>query len=256
MTETPRISEFERAIDRHAHAENTRHEVIRSYYRVRQTLGYLGVSLPFLLMLSSAVSNAELEPSLSDFFHTISRDVFVGVLFAIGTFLVIYEGYEREPGETFTDNWLATVAGLSVFGVALFPNESPSGQVAALTQQLVGIGISPIIHYSSCLIFFYCMGHFCLFRFSKTKHPGRRKYYIACGWTIVACGTMLAIASYWKQMGPPALTAFVLENNVVFWVEAIGVWAFSSAWVIKGRGDQELLAAFPINSTRPKHTQS
>ncbi len=250
MREQTRTSEFDLAINRHARAEHTRREVIKSYYRVRQALGYLGLSLPILLMLSSAAVNSGLEPSLSDFFHTVSRDVFVGVLIAIGTFLVIYEGYEREPGETFTDNWLATVAGISVFCVALFPNESPTGQVAALSQQLVGVNISPIFHYSSCLVFFYCMGHFCMFRFSKTRNQARRRFYRFCGWTIVFCGTALAVASYWKQMGPPVLTAFVLDNNVVFWVEAIGVWAFSLAWIVKGRGDQELLASFPTHSTR------
>ena len=179
MSDKAQASEFDLAIDRHAHAENTRREVIKSYYRVRQALGYLGFSLPFLLILSGLVANANLEPSLSDFFHTVSRDIFVGVLFSIGTFLVIYEGYEREPGESFTDNWLATVAGIAVFGVALFPNESPSGQVAAVTQQLVGVQISPIFHYSSCFVFFYCMGHFCMFRFSKTRDQRRRRFYRA-----------------------------------------------------------------------------
>jgi hypothetical protein len=245
MTKKTRTSEFGRAVDRHAHAENTRHEVIRSYYRVRQALGYLGVSLPFLLMISGTLTHAGLEPSLSDFFHTVSRDVFVGVLFAIGTFLVIYEGYEREPGEAFADNWLATVAGISVFGVALFPNESPTGEIAALSQQIVGIGISPIFHYSSCLVFFYCMGHFCMFRFSKTQNRARRRFYTVCGWTILACSLALVVSSYWKQVGPPPMTEFVLNYNVVFWVEAIGVWAFSIAWIVKGRGDQELLGVLP-----------
>lgn len=239
-------SKFDLAVERHAHAENTRREVIKSYYRVRQALGYLGLSLPFLLMLSSFLANAQLEPSLSDFFHTISRDLFVGVLFSIGTFLLIYEGYEREKGESFTDNWLATVAGIAVFGVALFPNESPSGQIAAMTQKLVGVSVSPIFHYSSCFIFFYCMGHFCMFRFSKTKDRARRRFYRVCAWIIVASCAALAVASVWKQMGPPVMTEFVINYQVVFWIEAVGIWAFSLAWIVKGRGDQELLASFQV----------
>lgn len=246
MSQNAQASKFDLAIAHHAQADNTRREVIKSYYRVRQALGYLGLSLPFLLMLSSLLANTRLEPSLSDFFHTVSRDVFVGVLFAIGTFLVIYEGYEREPGESFTDNWLATVAGIAVFGVALFPNESPSGQVAAVTQQLVGVKVSPLFHYSSCFIFFYCMGHFCMFRFSKTRDLARRRFYLICGWVIVVCCAALAVASVWKKMGPPVMTEFVINYQVVFWIEAVGIWAFSLAWLVKGRGDQALLSALPV----------
>lgn len=245
MNKSDEQSSFEQALARHAHSENTRREVIKSYYRVRQALGYLGLALPVLLIASGLMGSANLEPSLSDFFHTISRDIFVGVLFAIGTFLVIYEGYEREPGESITDNWLATVAGVAVFGVALFPNESPSGQISALSQQLVGIGVSPLIHYSSCFVFFYCMGHFCMFRFAKTEDPARRKFYRLCGWTIVVCCAALAVASVWKKMGPPIMTDFVIRYDIVFWIEAVGVWAFSIAWIVKGRGDQELVASLP-----------
>ena len=242
-------SAFDRAIDRHAQAENTRREVIKSYYRVRQALGYLGLSLPFLLIFSGLVLRSGLEPSISDFFHTVTRDVYVGVLFSVGMFLVIYEGYEREPGESITDNWLATVAGVSVFGVALFPNESPSGQVVSMTQQLVGVGISPLFHYISAFIFFYCMGHFCMFRFSKTRDVMRRRIYRTCGWVIVACCAALALASYWKQAGAPAQKALVVDINAVFWIEAVGIWAFSVAWIIKGRGDQELVASLSTRGT-------
>lgn len=233
--------EFEAAVERHADVIDKRRTVVKSYYRVRQALGYLGFSLPFLLILSGIISRSGLEPSVSDFFHTLSRDVFVGVMFSIGTFLVVYEGYDRQPGESFTDNWLATVAGIAVFGVALFPNESPTGSVAALTQHLVGVNISPLFHYSSCFIFFYCMGHFCMFRFSKTRDLKRRRIYRTCGWTIVACCAALAVASIWKKNGPPVMTGIVLDYDVVFWIEAVGIWAFSFAWIVKGRGDQELM---------------
>ena len=241
MSDTPAQDNFEEAVARHAELIDTRRTVVKSYYRVRQALGYLGFSLPFLLIFTGLLSRSGLEPSVSDFFHTLSRDVFVGALFSIGTFLVVYEGYDRQEGESFADNWLATVAGIAVFGVALFPNESPTGDVASLSQQLVGINLSPLIHYSSCFVFFYCMGHFCMFRFSKTRDMKRRRIYRTCGWTIVVCCAALAVASIWKKNGPPVMTDFVLSYDVVFWIEAIGMWAFSFAWIVKGRGDQELM---------------
>ena len=144
--------------------------VIRSYYRVRQALGWLGLSFPVLLIVTGLLSNARLEPSVSDFFHTLNRDIFVGVMTAISVFLLVYDGYEREEGEWLSDNWITTIAGIAGLGVAFFPNESPTGQVATLAQQFVGVGLSPLIHYSSCLVFFYCMGHICMFKFSKTTN--------------------------------------------------------------------------------------
>ena len=241
MSQKTAQQDFDDAIDRHAALIDKRRAVVKSYYRVRQALGYLGFSLPFLLIFTGLLSRSGLEPSVSDFFHTLSRDVFVGALFSIGTFLLVYEGYDRQEGESFTDNWLSSVAGIAVFGVALFPNESPTGDVASLSQHLVGIHLSPIIHYSSCFIFFYCMGHFCMFRFSKTNDLKRRRIYRTCAWTIVGCCAALAVASIWKKNGPPVMTDFVLGYDVVFWIEAVGMWAFSFAWIVKGRGDQELM---------------
>lgn len=231
-----------------AQAEERRRMVIRSYYRVRQALGWLGLSLPFLLGLAGLVSPEGMAPSVSDFFHTLARDIYVGVLFSIGIFLLVYEGYDRQPGESLTDNWLATVAGISVIGVAIFPNESPTGDVASLTQHLVGVGLSPLFHYSCAFIFFYCMGHFCMFRFARTGDRRRRRIYLTCGWAIIASCAGLFVATLMRQAGTPAMSAFVTDYELVFWVEVLGIWAFSWAWIVKGRGDQELLAAL---ITRP-----
>lgn len=216
-------------------------EIVRSYMRVRQALGWLGFSLPVLLILTGMASDG-LAPSVSDFFHTLSRDIYVGVLFSIGIFLFVYEGYDRQPGETLADNWIATVAGASVIGVAIFPNESPTGDVASLTQHLLGIDLSPAFHYSSAFIFFYCMGHFCMFRFSKTRDPKRRKLYRTCGWLIIASCAGLFVASLARKLGSPDVSNFVSEWAIVFWVEVLGIWAFSLAWIVKGRSDMNLLS--------------
>jgi cytochrome bd-type quinol oxidase subunit 2 len=99
-------------------------EITQSYYRVRRLLGYLGFLLPLLLIIGVFLPVVDMKPSISDFYHTVLRDLFVGVLITMGVFLVSYQGYERKEGEPFSDNVLATFAGLMVFGVALFPNET------------------------------------------------------------------------------------------------------------------------------------
>lgn len=216
-------------------------DVVKSYYRVRQALGYLGIALPFLLIVTGLTSNARLEPSVSDFFHTLNRDIFVGTMTAISIFLLVYDGYERSDGEWLSDNYITTIAGIAGLGVAFFPNESPSGQMTTLTQQFVGIGISPFVHYTSCLVFFYCMGHICMFKFSKTSNLARRKWYRTCGWIILASGILVGGVSYLKLAGSTEVKQVVLNYNLVFWIEAVGVWAFSSAWLVKGHADEVFL---------------
>lgn len=246
MPAIDRKARFDASIAKHEQAMDKRRAVVKSFYRVRQALGWLGFLLPVLLMASGFVARTGVEPSISDFFHTVSRDIYVGIMFSIGTFLLVYEGYDRQPDETIADNWLATIAGISVFGVALFPNESPTGEIASVVQQTVGIGLSPLFHYTCAFVFFYCMGHFCLFKFSKTADKPRRKIYRACGWAIVVSCAALFVGSIAKNVGSPQVSGFVVSYDVIFWIEVLGVWAFSLAWLVKGRADQEMLAIAPV----------
>lgn len=233
-------SSLDEEIQKKAAILNKEVEVIRSYYRVRQALGYLGLFFPLALIVSGVATQAGIEPSVSDFFHTLSRDIFVGVMCTIGVFLFTYQGYDRQPGESFTDNWLSTIAGVAAFGVALFPNESPTGTAATVSQLAVGVKISPMIHYASCTVFFYCLGHFCFFKFAKTTNPRRRKVYVYCGWVILFSGIMIGVLSVLKHSPNEIISTAVIRHNLVFWVEAIGVWAFALSWLAKGKADISL----------------
>lgn len=248
MAVSQRKANFEAAISKHEMAMDKRRAVVKSFYRVRQALGWLGLMLPVLLVASGLIATTGVEPSISDFFHTVSRDIYVGVLFSIGTFLLVYEGYDRQHDESIADNVLASIAGVAVFGVALFPNESPTGEVASVVQATVGVGVSPLFHYTCAFVFFYCMGHFCMFKFSKTTDQRRRKIYIICGWAIVVSCAGLFFGSIAKRMGPQEVSDFVTRTDLIFWVEALGVWAFSIAWLVKGRADQQMLAIVPAVS--------
>ena len=55
--------------------------------------------------------------SISAYYYTSMRDVFVGVLAAIGVFLFCYRGPDKK------DNFWTNVAGLCAVGIGLFPTE-------------------------------------------------------------------------------------------------------------------------------------
>lgn len=229
--------------DLHDHTITQRDEMVLSYHRVRTALGLIGLALPIVLILGSFLTDGRLQPSVSDFFHTLMRDIYVGALTAIGVFLISYRGYQRDPGEWLSDDLIATMAGIGAFGIAFFPNESPTGEIATVTQLALGIGLAPLFHYASAALFFFCLTLFCYVKFPKTAKPFRRRIYIWCGHGIWAVGIGIIVASWFKLRGSEAQSAFVSQYNLVFWGEAFGIWIFAIAWLTKGKAELALIQA-------------
>ena len=219
-------------------------DLVLSFTRVRTALGILGMSLPIILILGGildqprvGVAAGRIEPTISDFYHTTYRDIFVGTLCAIGVFLISYRGYRREKGEWIDDDWLATTAGIGAFGVAFFPNEGGGDVVVSMTQRMIGTGLTPSLHYLSAFIFFSSLAAFCFVKFARTCNMGRRKIYIACGWGIIAALVLTAVAVIFKRFVGGAGKDIVLDYNLIFWFEAMGIWAFGLSWLVKSKAD-------------------
>ena len=215
-----------------------RDDMVFSYNRVRNALGFLGLLFPLMLILGSVLSRDGMQTSMSDFFHTTLRDIYVGTLCSIGVFLISYRGYRREPGERFSDDIIATIAGIAAFGVAFFPNVSPSLQIETLSQEAVSPSISQTLHFLSAMLFFLCLSLFCYIKFPKNAKPGRRRIYFICGHLIWVGGITVAVASYYKQNGAGSdIQALVIDYNLIFWGETLGIWAFAVSWLVKGKAD-------------------
>lgn len=220
--------------------EPDRDDVVRAYYRIRQMLGWLGLSLPLVLIVGGALSKGAVEPSISDYYHTLMRDAFVGVLTAIGLFLIAYPGHERAKGEHVSDDVITTVAGICAFGVAYFPNEvrTNANLLGSITQQMLGYKLAAAAHYTCAIIFLSALASMCLRKFARTARPVRRRIYLACGWTIVAMTVAVIVASWFKIMGPEGPRHLVESTLLVLWFEAIAIWAFALAWLVKGRVEE------------------
>lgn len=222
-------------------------ELVQSYTRVRLALGFLGLALPLILFFGGILDQPRIgqgpgvEPTISDFYHTTYRDIFVGSLCAIGVFLISYRGYPREKGEWINDNWLATIAGLASFGLAFFPNEGGGETVVSMFQRMVGVQLAPVLHYSFALIFFLSLAGFCFFKFTKTRSVGRRRTYIWCGRGILAALILTAIAVIFKRFVGGPIGEFVVNNSLIFYFESLGVWCFAISWIVKSRADQSVV---------------
>jgi hypothetical protein len=240
------VALFLQAFAGHRRVDKHSEDLVLSYTRVRTALGLLGLALPLVLIVGGLFDEPRLENSqgieatISDFYHTTYRDIFVGCLCAIGVFLISYRGYRRAPGDWISDDWLATSAGVAAFGLAFFPNEGGGMAITSMTQRAVGTDLSPVLHYSFALIFFSSLAAFCLVKFSRTAKPGKRRIYRFCGHTILASMLATAICVVLKRWVGGGGRELVLEYKLIFWFEAIGIWAFALSWLIKGRADLAL----------------
>ncbi|OWU86020.1 hypothetical protein ATO6_03895 [Oceanicola sp. 22II-s10i] len=212
-------------------------EMAISYYRVRQVLGGLGIALPFLLLAAGLVEDARILPSMSDYYHSLQRDIFVGCLFAIGMFLIAYKGHGPEGAERVSDDFVTSLAGFAALAVALFPNESQTGDIITVTQAAVGLKVAVGAHYLAAQVFLFSLAYMCLVKFARTASPARRRIYRACGVAIIGAGLLATLSAYLRARGGEAAQAFVQDNAIVFWCEAGGVWAFGIAWLTKGRAE-------------------
>ncbi len=71
--------------------------LVRSYLFLRKSLGYIGIALPFVLIIGKILLESPgISDSISSYYYSVMRNVFVGILCAIGIFLICYR-YELLP---------------------------------------------------------------------------------------------------------------------------------------------------------------
>ena len=88
-------------------------QLVISYTLLRQVVGWIGTLLPIVLLAGLAISSTQSRPdSMSGYYYTDMRNVFVGALCALGAFLGAYDGYDD------LDRWITNIAGFCAVGVA------------------------------------------------------------------------------------------------------------------------------------------
>jgi Na+-translocating ferredoxin:NAD+ oxidoreductase RnfD subunit len=123
-----------------------------TYHSLRMGIAVIGLTLPLLLWLGGTLlSGVALRGSMSAYYYTSWRDVFVGGLCAIGVALYLYKGFSR------AENWALSAAGVLAVCVAVFPTRSGD----TWTWESV-------VHVVSAVLFFLCLAYTSLFRASDT----------------------------------------------------------------------------------------
>jgi len=186
-----------------------------SYLALRKAVGWISILLPFTLMLGVFLifDRPIIQASISHYYYTGMRDVFVGAICAIALFMFFYSGYDK------WDDLAGNMAGFFAVGAAWFPTSEagPSNWIG-------------IIHFVCAACFFLTLAAFSLFLFTqKGPSPTREKkirniIYISCGLIMIAC--LIAILIYH--------TFIDSESSFVFWAETLALVVFGVSWLTKG----------------------
>ncbi len=202
--------------------------LVMSYLAIRRSIGGLGVILPLILWPGGwLVFGVELQENISSYYHTPLRDVFVGVMCAIGIFLFCYRGYDA------IENWTANFACLAALGVALCPMDANSDPL----QQNTSLGY---LHTMFGGLFFTTLAVYSLYHFPRgsrllrfhSRTEKRDWIYRATGLTILGCMVAMGMHLF---LAPAAVKAVFNRYHFTFWMEWIAVWAFAAAWLTKGQ---------------------
>lgn len=198
---------------------------ILSYLQLRRSIGVLGLALPVILGPIGKLCGIPLQENMSSYYHTGLRDVFVGIMCSFGVFLYCYSGQGIE-------RLLGRLGAFSAIGIALFPMSQPG------VKDWVVASIE-LIHILCGGLFFLTLAYFSLFIFPGGEPlwelPPRRKvrhaiYYMS-GLVILGCLTAMGTQMF---LLPVSWSEWLGYFGFSFWMEWIAVWAFASAWLVKG----------------------
>lgn len=186
-------------------------------HTMKLIVGVIALSLAYLTDRFSLESLTSISASYWDE-GPWAGTIFVGFLFAIGAFLLSYNGKRWE------ERWLSKVAALAAISVAMFPCAC-DGHVE----------IIPKLHYIAAAVMFGILAAFCYFFYKRANAKGWAQARLR-GWIYLVCGLLIALAMLGMLVNH--FTGEALTNlmpRFTFYAEATGLVAFGVAWMTASR---------------------
>ena len=214
---------------------------IISYYTMRRAIGILGISLPLILWAGAFLFGGckEVQGSISTYYHTNMRNIFVGFNCAVALFLFAYRGHD------WRDNLAGYLGCIFVLGVAFLPcNISAVDQPCLIQPARQNLMVGQM-HNLCALLYFIVLIIYALFLFPKTHmdmltgekmYMGRQKkrrnlVYYVCG-SIMTLSLITILVYMWVlDIRYPNLKRHV----PIFWLETVMLLAFGISWLTKGQ---------------------
>ena len=162
----------------------------KSQYRLRQSIGSLGMALPVLLLLY----HNKLLPSMSHYYYSSAGVFFIGILSSLCIILYSYKGHPKSKEEIISDDLVTKLASLFILLTILIPTEC-EGAISLLdkdkvcyqdTNYLFGYyenGINNTIHLMSAGAFIFLLGYMSYIKFTRNKSASKSLIWLykICG---------------------------------------------------------------------------
>jgi hypothetical protein len=208
--------------------------LVMSYLTLRKCVGGIGGLLPFVLLIGNELIGYGTEPSMSAYYYTPMRNVWIGALCTLGIFLIAYDGWDL------LDKIITNIAGVSTLGVALCPTTPLAGQV---TPREMTVGT---FHLAFAAVAFLMLGLMSLRFATRTVMPPGLPLLkrIGCALGFTPPGNSAATAA---EITVYRASGFVILVGVAIFypmtkagwdwllvLEAVMLVAFGVAWFLKG----------------------
>lgn len=239
-----------------------KNDMIISHLTLRKAIGWLGMLLPFILLISNYYINSKniltdptwintqlsepyrsagnFKSSISHYYYTTVGEIFTGILITVSLFLFCYKGHPKRAWEKgLSDGWLTTLAGFSSLCVVIFPTSSTE-KITDNLRIFQSSELTGTIHLSMASLFFILLAIMSIVNFRRTdtregfgKEP-KHKVYLICGIGMLSSLGLIAIYILFfesKQL------SWLTDLHPVFCFETTALIFFGISWLTKGRVD-------------------
>lgn len=240
-------------------------QLVIDYYTLRKSVGWLGILLPFALLIGNYVVNnidvlnmsffvrtecqipyvpdGSYKISISHYYYTTTDELFTGVLCAVALFMFCYTGHPLRPGEKgLSDKTMTNLAGIFALGIVVFPTSSETC-IKDNMRTFLSSDFTGSLHFIMAASFFITLSILSIVNFRRTAVQelfGKKEWhnlYLWCGRTMMIC---LALIFIYKKF---------LEGNIsgldtihaTFILETLALTAFGISWLTKGRVDYKYI---------------
>ena len=192
-----------------------------TYFSLRWGMVVIAFAFPIVVTLGGFfLFKSGLLASLSAYYYTGVRDVFVGLLVAIGVCLYLYKGFSM------SENVALNLAGVFVVAVAMFPTQSNCDKSCDLFTT----------HTVAAVLFFLCIAYVAIFKGPETlsllEDEQLRKKYRR---TYKTLGTVMIVSPAVALIASLILEASTGKKFVIVFAEWLAVWIFAAYWFFKSR---------------------
>lgn len=233
--------------------------LVMSYHRMRRWVGYLGLGLPFALLIGDWLfhelkiyqndalmhmcngnysSTNHTRDSISEYFYTPMGELFVGTLCTVAFFMFLYKGYKKRDGELVPgDSFMTNFAGTCALLVAIFPMDLAQCNADNFRTFISHTSVG-YIHYGAAVLFFVTLGIMCLVNFRRTDtvaNFGTKASHNFYKWCGIGIFTSLVAILLFKLVPSLNTWAKAIDFEYLFWFETTSLLCFGASWLKKGQ---------------------